>query len=244
MSWRALFKGLAMLAVLAGIGFLLKTTPFGSFFETDAIDALVKGQGWRGEALFVAAGAILTAVGFSRQAVAFMGGYAFGLAYGTGLSVVGAAFGCTLTFCYARFFGRDVIAQKFSDKIRRVDAFLSDHPFTMTLLIRCLPVGSNLLTNLAAGVSKVSGIVFVAASAIGYIPQMLIFALVGSGVHLDTGYGIGLSVILFVVSGLLGVHLYRKHRHGRRLGDDVDRDLGNGNGNGDGVEPAKAADQN
>ena len=230
MKWRALFKGLLMLAVLAGVGWLLKTTPRGSFFERDAIDALVKGQGWRGEALFILAGGLLTAVGFSRQAVAFMGGYAFGLAMGTGLSVAAAALGCATAFCYARFFGREAIARRFSEKIRRSDAFLGEHPFAMTLLIRFLPVGSNLLTNLAAGVSSVSGVIFVTASAVGYVPQMVIFALVGSGVHLDTGYGIGLSVILFVASGLLGVHLYRKYRHGKRLGDDVDRELGNGNG--------------
>ncbi|MBT6609343.1 MAG: SNARE associated Golgi protein, partial [Rhodospirillaceae bacterium] len=83
-----------------------------------------------------------------------------------------------------------------------------------------------------AGVTGVSAVIFIAASAIGYIPQMLIFALVGSGVHLDTGYGIGLSVVLFVISGLMGVHLYRKHRHGKRLGDDIDRKLGNGSANG------------
>ncbi|MDD9878778.1 MAG: VTT domain-containing protein [Magnetovibrio sp.] len=230
MKWRVLIKGLAMLAVLVAVGFLLKSTSLGTFFEREGIDQLVKGKGLTGEVIFVAAGALFTAVGFSRQAVAFMGGYAFGLAHGTGLSVLAAAVGCAITFSYARFFGRESIQRRFSEKIGRVDAFLSENPFTMTLLIRFLPVGSNFLTNLAAGVSGVSAIAFISGSAVGYIPQMLIFALVGSGIHLDTGYGIGLSVILFVVSGLLGVHLYRKHRHGKRLGDDVDRELGNGNG--------------
>ena len=214
-----------MLVVLAAVGFLLKSSPLGSFFEKSAIDDLVKDQGLRGEFLYFAVGALLTAVGFSRQAVAFMGGYAFGLAYGTGLSVLAAATGCAMTFCYARFFARKTIASKFSERIRLVDAFLSENPFIMTLLIRFLPVGSNFLTNLAAGVSSVSGIVFVAASAMGYIPQMLIFALVGSGVSLDMGYGIGLSIILFIASGLLGVHLYRKYRSGKRLGIGVDPEV-------------------
>lgn len=232
MKLRVLIRGLVMLGILAGVGFLLKTTPLGSFFERDAIDDLVRGQGLTGEAIFIASGALFTAIGFSRQAVAFMGGYAFGLGLGTGLSVIAAAIGCTVTFFYARFFGRDMVARKFPDKISRIDAFLGENPFTMTLLIRFLPIGSNVLTNLAAGVTGVSAVIFIAASAIGYIPQMLIFALVGSGVHLDTGYGIGLSVVLFVISGLMGVHLYRKHRHGKRLGDDIDRKLGNGSANG------------
>ena len=69
-----------MLVVLAAVGFLLKSSPLGGFFEKSAIDDLVKDQGLRGEFLYFAVGALLTAVGFSRQAVAFMGGYAFGLA--------------------------------------------------------------------------------------------------------------------------------------------------------------------
>ena len=235
MSWRVLrkglfmlAKGLLMLALLVAVGFLMKLTPLGDFFERKAIDGLVKDQGIRGEFLYVAAGALVTAVGFSRQAVAFMGGYAFGTIYGTCLSVLAVATGCAITFCYARFFARESIASKFSDRIRGVDEFLNENPFVMTLLIRFLPVGSNLLTNLAAGVSSVSGAVFVVASAIGYVPQMAIFALVGSGVHLDTGFGIGLSIILFIASGLLGVHLYRKYRFGKSLVVGVDSDLVSG----------------
>ena len=66
MNWRVLGKGLMMLAVLAAVGFLLKSSPLGGGFEKSAIDELVKGQGLRGEFLYVAAGALLTAVGFSR----------------------------------------------------------------------------------------------------------------------------------------------------------------------------------
>ena len=52
---------------------LLKSSPLGDFFEKDAINEAVKGKGLSGEFLYVAAGALLTAVGFSRQVLAFMG---------------------------------------------------------------------------------------------------------------------------------------------------------------------------
>mgnify|MGYP003979948315 FL=1 len=47
MKLRVLIRGLVMLGILAGVGFLLKTTPLGSFFERDAIDDLVRGQDHR-----------------------------------------------------------------------------------------------------------------------------------------------------------------------------------------------------
>lgn len=222
MNWRFLFKGLAMLTLLAGVGFLLKITPMGSIFEQSTIDEIVKGQGARGHAIFIGAGVLLTAVGFSRQAVAFMAGYAFGFSFGVGISVLATTIGCSLTFFYARFFGYDAIVGRFPDKISQINCFISEHPFSMTLLIRFLPVGSNILTNLAAGVSSVSGPVFVIASAVGYIPQMVIFALLGSGVNLETWHNIFLSILLFILSGLIGIHLYRKYRRGRRLAEVLD----------------------
>ena len=213
MKWHLLLRGLGLLAVLVGIGILIKITPLGSMLEQGVIDDLVKGHGLRGQVIFIIAGALLTAIGFSRQAVAFMGGYAFGLSYGILFSLLATAMGCGLTFCYARYLGRSLIASRFSDRIKSIDLFLSENPFAMTLLIRLLPVGSNLLTNLAAGLSSVPVSLFVGASTLGYIPQMAIFSLLGSGVHLDTWYNIALSVILFIASGLIGLHLYRKHRH-------------------------------
>jgi len=213
MKWHLLLRGLGLLAVLVSIGILIKFTPLGSMLEGGVIDDLVKGHGLRGQVIFIIAGALLTAIGFSRQAVAFMGGYAFGLSYGILFSLLATAMGCGLTFCYARYLGRSLIASRFSDRIKSIDLFLSENPFSMTLLIRLLPVGSNLLTNLAAGLSSVPVSLFVGASTLGYIPQMAIFSLLGSGVHLDTWYNIALSVILFIASGLIGLHLYRKHRH-------------------------------
>ena len=95
----------------------------------------------------------------------------------------------------------------------------------MTLLIRLLPIGNNLATNLAAGVTSVRALPFILGSLIGYIPQTLVFALVGSGVNVDPALRIGLAVLLFLVSGVIGVWLYRKYRHGHTLGAEVDAEL-------------------
>jgi hypothetical protein len=54
---------------------------------------------------------------------------------------------------------------------------------------------------------------------------MIVFALVGSGITLDPAFRISVSVVLFIVSGALGIQLYRKYRHGKSLDDAVDREL-------------------
>ncbi len=226
MSAKALLRSSALLVSLVLVAGLLKATGLGTVFDEAWIDAYVRGQGAGGQLAFIAAGLVFTAAGLPRQLVGFLAGYAFGFAEGTGLALAAVTFGCIVAFYYARFLGRDLVAHRFPSKVKRIDAFLSLNPLTMTLLIRFLPLGSNLATNLAAGVSSVRAAPFFAGSLIGYLPQTVVFALIGSGIGLDPWTRIGLGAVLFALSGALGVYLYRRYRHGPGFDDEIDCQLG------------------
>ena len=228
MSPRLIVRSAALFVSLVALGALFHFSGLADAFDEHWIDTAVRGQGLKGEILFVAVGALVIGVGLPRQLVAFLGGYAFGLAGGTALALLAAILGCIGTFFYARLLGRDLVAHRFPGRIRRIDDFLADNPLTMTLLIRFLPLGSNLITNLAAGVSRVPAVPFLGGSALGYIPQTVIFALVGSGIAVDLGTRVGLSAILFAASGALGVYLYRHYRGAKTIDEDMDRDLESG----------------
>ncbi len=222
---RVLVRGLIVIASMVAIGFAVKAIGLDQLMDTAWVDASIKGQGFMGQALFVAVGALATAVGLPRQLVAFLGGYAFGFIEGSTLAVLATAGGCLITFTYSRMLGRDLVAKRFKGRISKADAFLRENPFSMTVLIRLLPAGSNLFTCLVAGVSSVPAVPFLAGSALGYIPQTIIFALIGSGVNLDPGFRITFGVGLFLVSGILGVYLYRRYRHGKTFDDSIDSAL-------------------
>lgn len=230
MSPRAILKGLLLIASLAALGFLAKHGHLADMLSERWIDTEVRGQGWHGDLIFLAVGALTTALGFPRQVVAFLGGYAFGFIAGTGLAAVAAVLGCVLAFFYARWLGRSLIQNRFPGRIRKVDAFLHEHPFSMAVVIRLLPVGSNVVTNLLAGVSSVRGLPFFAGSGVGYLPQTMVFALAGSGVNFNPALRLTLAGVLFVVSSLIGVWLYRRHRHldaqAAEMEADIDAALG------------------
>lgn len=215
-------RGLVLIATLVAIGYAIKGLGLFGLFDEGWIDRNIRGHGLTGEALFVAVGAGLTAIGLPRQAVSFLGGYAFGFFAGSGLALAASVTGCLVAFLYARVLGRSAIRARFSRRVERIDAFLRDNPMSTAILIRLLPVGSNALTNLAAGVSGVRLVPFVAGSAIGYLPQTAIFALLGTGIHLEPGLRIGTSAALFVASGMLGVWLYRRYRRGHGPGAGAD----------------------
>ncbi len=211
-KWRAVLKGLTLIVSLAAAGFALNAMHLDENLDRHAVAAALDGMGALGWLVFTVAAGLLTAAGLPRQIPAFIGGYVYGVAGGTLLATLGAALGCGLDFAYARFLGRDLVRRRFARRIARFDCFLAQSPLAMSLIIRLMPVGNNLITNLAAGLTSIPLWPFLAGSFLGYVPQHLIFALVGKGVRVDPGLRIGLAALLFVASTLWGFALYRKYR--------------------------------
>lgn len=226
MNHKIILRGLFLILSLAVLGYLFQATNLADLLNEKWIDREIRNQGLSGDLLFLAIGGIATAIGFPRQIIAFLGGYAYGILSGTLLATLAAGLGCLLTFYYARLFGRSLVATRFSGRIRQLDDFVRGHPFNMALLIRLLPVGSNLVTNLVAGVSSVRALPFVAGSVMGYLPQSLVFALVGGGVQVDNSWRIALAVGLFIIAGIIGTRLYQRFRAGKSFDDQVDARLG------------------
>lgn len=218
---RVLVRGLLLIATLVAVGLLIEGLGLKSMFETGWVDAEVRGKGLWGEMLFVVVGAAFTAIGLPRQVVSFLGGYAFGFAIGTALALVATLAGAVATFQYARFMGRSFMLRRFPHRIKKIDDFLSGNTAAMALVLRLSPFSNNLAANLAAGVSGVRPLPFFAGSAVGYLPQTLIFALLGSGVEVEPVFRTGMSVALFVVSTVLGLWLWRRFRTAKGLPEDL-----------------------
>lgn len=207
-----LLRGSFMIAVFVAAGLFIRALEGGEFLNADWVDATIRDQGVVGQIVFLAVGALFTAFGLPRQVVCFLGGYGFGFVPGTALALAATVMGCTIAFLFARLAARDLLAHRFSGRLKKADEVLGKNPFSVILTIRLLPVGSNLATNLAAGVSSASLWPFIAASAFGHLPQTVVFTLVGSGINVDPEIRLTLGVILFVLSMLLGTHLYFRLR--------------------------------
>lgn len=227
MKVRTYLPGLVFLATLIAVGYVIESGLLRGMLSEAWIDQEVRGKGVPGELLFVAVGGIVTALAVPRHVVSFLGGYAFGLGLGTALALLATELGCLLVFFYGRYIGRPLVSARMSEKmrarVRRIEDFLAANPFSMTLLIRLLPVGNNFATCLAAGVSRVPAGPFLLGSLVGYLPQTFVFTLAGSGIEMGGGLRVAFAVLFFVVSGAIGIWLYRKYRHGKSLGEEVEK---------------------
>jgi uncharacterized membrane protein YdjX (TVP38/TMEM64 family) len=212
------FAVLALLAVLVRLGG--PQAALDPAWADAHLGASSDGASWRGVGLYMALVACLSPLGIPRQALAALGGYAFGAAWGTLFASLGLVCGCALGLGCSRFLAREALRGRFGKRILGLERFLAHKPFLMSLTLRLLPVGNNALLTLAAGLSAIPALPFIAGSALGYVPQTLIFALLGSGIRIDPLWRISLSALLFLLASALGLVLYRAFRARRVLEAD------------------------
>ncbi len=204
-GWGLLLKPALLVAGLAAAGWALRSLPIQDFAHR---------AGTMGDAYFVLLGAAACAVGAPRQLIAFAAGYAHGLWPGAALALLAQILGCAADLLWARLIARDWVkarlAGRFGPRLARLDAFLAAHPFGATLTLRLLPVGNNLALNLLAGGFGLPIAAFLAASALGYLPQTIVFVLLGSGISIARTTRLILAIALLAASIGGGLWLLRR----------------------------------
>lgn len=207
-----LIKGASLFVALALVLVAVRALDPGAESYSRFVDEHIRARGLTGVALYLGLTALFTCAGVPRQVFGLAGGYAFGVLWGTAWATAGVTLGCMMSFSYARFLGQNFVQRRFGHRIDPLEKFLVRSPFVMTFIIRSLPVGNNLVTNILAGVSRIPALPFFAGSCVGYIAQNFIFALLGSGVRVDPFWRVAISAALFVLASLLGVWLYRRYK--------------------------------
>ncbi|GGK62507.1 TVP38/TMEM64 family protein [Amphritea balenae] len=182
------------------------------YIDPQSLAGWVRQQGFIGMVMFVALGAMTASLGLPRQLVALIAGYSFGLLHGVLLAISSISLGALLTFWFARFIARPWVLQRYPEAISKVDDFTEQQPFLKILTIRFLPLGTNMLTNLAAGTTSLSAGVFFSASFLGFLPQTAIFVLGGHGFNMGSTGQLLFAAGLLLLSALFCLVIYHKHK--------------------------------
>jgi uncharacterized membrane protein YdjX (TVP38/TMEM64 family) len=160
---------------------------------------------------------LATSIGLPRQIAALVAGINLGAFIGLVVATLAATLGCLITFSVARYLLSVKVTRKYPNQLTKLSEFLGEKTFLKAIIIRILPIGSNFLTNIIAGVSKVSLPAYVGGSFVGFIPQMVIFSLAGSGIRLGAKNELIASAVLFVIALLLTLYLVKKHKKNNKI---------------------------
>lgn len=209
--WRGPFRVALFAASVVGVVWAAHASGLGQALHREWIEQQIAGHGLEGYALMLLITALCAATGLPRQIPSALAGYGFGVAVGFPLALAGTTIGAIAAYLYASLVGGRAMTWPIAGRrIARGTRVLRGAPFTTILAVRLLPVGSNLATNLAAGLLRLPLIPFAAASTLGFAPQTLVFALVGKGLRVEPEWRIGLALVLAAVSAWLGQRLLRR----------------------------------
>jgi uncharacterized membrane protein YdjX (TVP38/TMEM64 family) len=129
-------------------------------------------------------GIYVVAVAFSFPGAVFLtlsGGFLFGAAGGTALTVVGATIGATLVFLFAqRLFGADAL-DRLGPKARALGEGIRRNAASYLLVLRLVPLFPFFLVNLVPAFVGVRLGTYVVTTALGILPGTAVFSLAGAG---------------------------------------------------------------
>lgn len=209
-------KPLGLTAVLTLAFVSLHYGWWGSFTEEDLLRSLFRQHWGLAWPVFALGGILYTAVGGPRQVLAFSCGYLLGGFVGGVVSALLTGFGALLTIGVVRLVGMDWVRQRHAQRIELLRRVLAEDTWLWICVIRLMPVGSNLATNVAAALAGLSLRGVFLGSLVGYLPQSLLFSYAGRGVALQDSSKIWMSFALLIGSSLLAWYLYH-HGFKQRL---------------------------
>lgn len=210
-----MLKSSLVLTIIAIIILLIIAIPSQFIFNDPAfqqqLNTLIP-SGIKGAVLLFLCFALLSSVGLPRQISAFTCGYSLGLIDGVIIATLAVTLGCYFTVLFSSRFLQNLIRNKYPKQQSVIVNFLSEQLIYKAIIIRIMPLGSNFLTNIIAGACNLNHKQFVLGSFLGFIPQMVIFTLAGTGVRLANNTHIALSVGLLAIASILSLWLYKKHK--------------------------------
>jgi uncharacterized membrane protein YdjX (TVP38/TMEM64 family) len=200
---------LSFLAIAIGFSILVTLNSF-SHEKIQTILSSSLPNGFLGVLWLTLILSLLLSVGLPRQVAAFSLGYLYGIGWGVLLATLTATIACIITLQFSRYFFSSIVRKSYPKQLYAVVKFFATETFTKALIIRLLPAGSNFLTNVLAGLAKVNKTPYVLGSCLGFIPQMFIFSMLGSGIQLAERQQIFISLALLLIATLLSIYLYKK----------------------------------
>lgn len=162
--------------------------------------------------LYVLAYAVLTAASLPiATLVTLVGGFLFGAAGGTVLTVIGATAGATAVFLVARTAFGDALRQRAQPYLGRMGKGFARNAWSYMLFLRLMPIFPFFAVNIAPAFLGVKTRTYVITTFVGIIPGTAVYNIVGAGLGaiFDSGeeFSIANAVSPEIVVGLAGLAL-------------------------------------
>ncbi|MGV8941259.1 MAG: FAD-dependent oxidoreductase [Lysobacter sp.] len=205
-GWLALVVAVAVLAWgwHAGLADLLTLEQLKA--RQAALGEWVTGNPWLAAGAFFVVYVAVAATSLPGAAVlTIAGGALFGVLEGTVLVSFASTIGASLSFLIARFALRERLRQRYTERLKKIDAGIERDGWRYLLTLRLVPVFPFFLVNLLAGVTALPMRTFYWVSQLGMLPATVVYVYAGTQLARIDSLADVLSPGLLAALVLLGV---------------------------------------
>lgn len=107
-------------------------------------------------------------------------GALFGFWYGTLLVSFASTIGATFAFMVSRYMLRDIVQQRFGDRLKRVNEGMAKDGALYLFMLRLMPIFPFFLINLLMGLAQIRTATFFWVSQLGMLPGTLVYINAGT----------------------------------------------------------------
>lgn len=172
----------------------------------DGVESTVRSAGVAGPLVYAAIYVCLTVLLVPGTVLTAAGGVLFGVALGTGLTVVSATIGAMLSFWIGRRLGREQVEKIAGRRLGKLDAWISRNGFMAVLYVRLIPLFPFSVLNYAAGVTSVRTRSYLLGTSVGIVPGTFAYTALGGSIDRPASpqflVAAGLVVVLAIAAPL------------------------------------------
>ncbi|GAB6181162.1 hypothetical protein JCM14036_24810 [Desulfotomaculum defluvii] len=141
-------------------------------------------------------------------------GFIFGVKYGIILTLTGSIIGSTLAFYIARSFGRGYVTRYLKEAhLIKVDEMSHRQGPWVVFMARLIPIIPSSIISYVAGLSKMTFRVFFIATAIGKLPEIIIYTALGHSFSQAEGLATKVTILLILLTLLAWPLFSRKMKN-------------------------------
>ena len=179
------FLLLAVVALLVTAFFVL---PVGEYLSLEALkaqqtalDAFYRSHPWQTALGFFLFYVIVTGLSLPGAAILTLAaGAIFGLLWGTVIVSFASTIGATIAFLVSRFLLRDVVQDRFGDKLKAINAGVEKDGKFYLFTLRLVPAFPFFVINLAMGLTPIRTWTYYWVSQVGMIPGTIVYVNAGT----------------------------------------------------------------
>lgn len=132
-------------------------------------------------------------------------GAVFGPLMGTLYASIAATIGSTLAFLVSRYLLRDIVLNRFGNRLANLNRELEERGFNYLMFLRLVPLFPFFLINLAAGVTRLPLRTFCTATMLGILPGGFLYVNAGATLATIDSLSAIASPRVLAAFGLLGL---------------------------------------